>query len=193
MGLLRSHRISTPTVGGVTSRARLWLAVGLGLAATIVVYAVWLAPLEAVLAARGHGIVDLELAFGQERFARIVEDWGPSATRAATQQVWWDFLWIPSYATTLWSALRLATSGPRGALNRAGSITSLLVPVAAGCDVLENVTLLMILGDSTWGGLAPLASTFASVKFALLAVAAAVLLLALAKRAVSRISGRGGG
>ena len=101
-----------PTVGSVTTRARLWLAFALGLAATTILYAARLGPLEAVLSSRGHGIVSLELAFSRGRFERIIADWGAVGTAAAIDQTWWDFVWIPCYCLALFSAVRLAAAGP---------------------------------------------------------------------------------
>lgn len=166
----------------MTPRARLWLAFALGLVATIAGYAVWLGPLEAVLTARGHGIVALELAFTEARFAQIVRDWGEVGRAAAIEQVWWDFVWIPAYCLTLWSALRLA-GAPTSLWTRRAAAGVLL---AGACDVVENIGLLRALSASSTGVVVPVISLMATVKFALLLVAAGVLVASLLMRLLAR-------
>jgi len=53
------------------------------------------------------------------------------------------------------------------------------VGVAAACDVVENVALLLVLGDPGRSGAPEVAQAFALAKFALLAVTLACLLAAL--------------
>lgn len=139
--------------------------------AAVAVYAVGLAPLEAVMTARGHGIVDLELAWTNSRLATILRDWGSVGLSAARRQIWWDFAFIPAYALTLWSALRLAGGERRWARRAAVGVA-----VAALCDVVENLCLLVAVGGSRSGAWVALASVMASIKFVLLLVALGVLL-----------------
>ena len=175
-----------PTVGSVTTRARLWLAFALGLAATTILYAARLGPLEAVLSSRGHGILSLELAFSRGRFERIVADWGAVGTAAAIDQTWWDFVWIPCYCLALFSAVRLAVAGPgrwvQGAL--------VAVPVAGACDVLENVALLRALQVGPSGLVVPVGSLLAATKFALLVLALLAIVRGLLERRRHHVGNR---
>lgn len=165
----------------MTSR-RLWTLWSIALTATIAILLARLAPLEAVLAARGHGIVDLELAWTAQQFTEITTAWGAEGVTAARTQTLWDFAWIPSYALTLWASLKLSLRSATGTLARRGAQVAALIPVAAGCDVVENIALLLGLGDGPRAILAPLASAMATVKFAILLAAIVVLLACLVAR-----------
>ena len=157
----------------MNSRGRLWILWAIGMVSTIAVYAVWLGPLETILRAGGHGIVDLELAWTPARFDAITSDWGARGVRAAREQVWWDFLWIPSYALTIWASLKLAGSA---------RLAVLAVPMAGACDVVENIALLRGLHDTSAGLVVPVTSLIATIKFALLAFALVVLIWAIISR-----------
>lgn len=177
--------MSGPYSARVMTRRRLWILWLIGVMATIVVYAVCLAPLESRLRAGGHGIVALELAWTPATFAAIAHDWGVGGVDAARRQVWWDFLWIPSYALALSTSLRLAA---RGRVVERWALVA--VPLAALCDCLENAAMLLALAGIAPRLLVPLASLMASVKFTLLAVALVVLLWALLARLSKALQGR---
>ena len=150
--------------------------------ATYAVYAVWLGPLETILRAGGHGILDLEFAWTSARFEGITTAWGSAGVRAAQEQIWWDFLWIPSYVVTIWASLKLAG---------AARLALMAVPVAGACDVVENIALLRGLHDTSAGLVVPVASVMATVKFVLLAFALVALAWALAARLRHRRVGEG--
>ncbi len=158
------------------------IVLGVALVATLAVYALWLAPLEALLQARGHGIVGLELAWSPSRFGAIMTDWGSVGVDAARRQILWDFAFIPSYAVTLWSALGLAGSRAGGRAGGVAARVALAVPVAAALDCLENVSMLQALRGSAQSLFVPLASACASVKFLILLVAIVAIGWALVAR-----------
>lgn len=157
----------------MNSRGRLWLLWAIGMVATYAVYAVWLGPLETILRAGGHGILDLEFAWTSARFEGITTAWGSAGVRAAQEQIWWDFLWIPSYVVTIWASLKLAG---------AARLALMAVPVAGACDVVENIALLRGLHDTSAGLVVPVTSLIATIKFALLAFALVVLIWAIISR-----------
>lgn len=164
------------------SRAGRWIALTVGLVSTVVVYAGWLAPLEAVLQARGHGIVALELAWTPDSFARIVSDWGREGVEAARQQIWRDHAFIPSYVLTFWAALTLAAPGARPVIARWAIRMAWVMPIAGLLDVIENVSLLRALDGAATSVTVSLASVCATMKFAVIVIAALALLTAQLRR-----------
>lgn len=149
--------------------------------ATIGLYAV-MAPMELAMRAAGHGILDLEFAWSAQQVATIVEDWGQQVTATARQQILVDFAFIPTYGLAVgtaaeWARRRLDSQGVAG---RGLAALPWLAPVAMVADVVENLALLRALSASeladtvVWA--APVASSAATVKFTLLAMALATVL-----------------
>jgi hypothetical protein len=139
--------------------------------------------------AGGHGIVSFELAGSVERAEQILRDWGPDGRDAARLSLWVDYPYIVAYGAFLWLAARALRDGLRRRgwvrLARPGGIVALLAAVGAACDALEDLFLLRILGGAR--GAAPaLATGFATVKFACLAVAYLYVLVGLVALGVAR-------
>lgn len=162
-------------------RTRVWPLFVVAALATVVLYAARLGPLEAVLRARGHGIVDLELAWTVDRFTAVTTAWGAGGVDAARAQIGWDFLWIPSYTLTLWAALTLARGPLRGRMAGWSRRAQVWVPLIAGADILENVALLLALGDPS-AAVVGATSFLAVAKFLLLGAALGILAGALLGR-----------
>lgn len=161
---------------------RLWAGFGGGVVVTTLLYAVVLGPLEAILRARGHGILDLELAWTTGRFDAITSAWEREGVLAARRQTWWDFLFVPAYVVTIRSALLLAARGATRGWRRWAERAAAGIVVAGAADYGENVGLLLGLRGSLPELAAPLASTLASLKFALLAGALLTLLVVVLAR-----------
>jgi hypothetical protein len=130
----------------------------------------------------GPGVIPFELTGGQDRADEIMAEWGEDGKDAARESLWIDFGFLVAYGTFLTLALRAvrdaAAKRSWGRLYAIGSAATWFGALAAGCDAIENVFLLLTLGDA--GAAAPLlATTFAAAKFLFLAAAIAYLLAVL--------------
>jgi hypothetical protein len=169
----------------MTGRRAHLLALATGLVTSAVVYAVGLAPAEAVLTARGHGIVAFELARIAANVDAMVADWGAEGVSAARASLLWDLAFIPGYVLVLWGAARLLDTAPA----RRAATWAL---VAGVLDLVEDLALFRALDhpdDRAWA--APLAWVSAVLKFALLAGALVALFVGLVNRRRGRRSGTG--
>jgi hypothetical protein len=170
----------------MTRRRALWLlaVVALGLLAVLAV-------LDGRMQdAGGHGIVDFELAFGSDRAQEILSAWGTDGRDAARLSLWLDFPYLAAYGLFLWLAVLAlgdALSGRgRERFARPARAIALLPLVAAACDVVEDVFLLLVLGGHADTIGPPLAGAFATVKFLCLAVAVLYLLAGLGAVVLAR-------
>ena len=105
------------------------------------VYNRWLRNAEAP-----RGIVSLELAGTVMRSRAILDSWNPSQRSEAIMGLWLDFLNLVSYAAALvlgcmWSTRHLGRWSP--ALAGLGELLAWLMVLAAVCDAIENVALLV--------------------------------------------------
>ncbi len=124
--------------------------------------------------AGGHDIVPFELAGDAETVDRIIDDWGDAGVAAARLQTRLDMAYLVSYAVPTAAGCAVTASAARDAgrpgLARLGALLGWGTIVAAGCDAVENASLLAEL-DGRRGGLPALARRCALVKFGLLALA----------------------
>ncbi|HEU4702201.1 MAG TPA: hypothetical protein VFS37_06925 [Conexibacter sp.] len=163
----------------MTRRRWLWI---LGVA-TLVLGAILLLLDGRMQDAGGPGIVGYELARSSERAAEILAEWGSEGQDAARASLWLDFAYLVAYGALLWLALRaLRDALARRALDgfaRFGERIAWLPLVAAACDAVEDVLLLLVL-DGRGGAAAPaFAAAFASVKFVCLGIVVIYLLAGL--------------
>ncbi len=142
----------------------------------------------------GPGIIPFELAGSAERAAEILAEWGEEGQDAARLSLWIDFPYLLAYG----AFFSLAVIAMRDAARRRGwhryarpgAAIAVLPIVAAACDAVENVNLLLVL-DGDDGSTAPaLATGFAIAKLASLAVVQLYLLAGLIALAKARVSGR---
>jgi hypothetical protein len=138
----------------------------------------------------GPGIIGFEFAGSEERAAEILADWGDDGTDAARASLWLDFAYILAYGTFLvlaaWATRDLAESRGWRRLAAFGTAVVPFAAAAAAFDAIEDVGLLLAV-DRQGGDLAPrLAQICASIKFALLAVTIAYLLIGLLVRLRAR-------
>jgi hypothetical protein len=138
----------------------------------------------------GPGIIGFEFAGSEERAAEILADWGDDGTDAAKASLWLDFAYILAYGTFLvlaaWATRDLAESRGWRRLAAFGTAVVPFAAAAAAFDAIEDVGLLLAV-DRQGGDLAPrLAQICASIKFALLAVTIAYLLIGLLLRLRAR-------
>ena len=132
------------------------------------------------------GILAWEFAWTEERAAEILGEWGTEGTDAARLSLRLDFAYLLAYGAFLVLAaaatrdLAVARGWPRMA--SFGQTAMACAVGGALFDALEDVFLLLAL-EGEAGDLAPrLGASFASVKFLLLAIAIAYLLIGLALR-----------
>jgi hypothetical protein len=155
------------------SRRILWvlavvLLVGCGLAQL---------PALAAMDAAGADVLTFELMGTSARAEQVLAEWGEAGRAAAAEQLRWDVGFLVGYGLALWL---MATAV--GASRR----VTLLGPLAAGADALENASLAVVLSGTTTQPWPALAATFAAVKFALLAAWVLGMVLTLVRRRRAR-------
>jgi hypothetical protein len=145
---------------------------------------------RSLMATGGPGIVGFEFVGSTGRAAKILAEWGVHGRDLARLSLWIDFGFMAAYG----SFFALAAIATRDFARRrglrllvlAGALAPLCAIGAACFDAVENVNLLLILGGRG-GHVSPvLATTCASIKFLLIALAIAYVLWGLAARALRR-------
>ena len=124
------------------------------------------------------GIVSLELARTPERAGRIVREWTPEQQATARRSLRLDFTYLVVYALALslaCAALADAVQGRRASLGRAAAALSWGSLIAGALDVVENLALFTVLRGGGSVTAPAIAFFAASLKFALLVAALAVL------------------
>jgi hypothetical protein len=163
----------------MTRRRWLWV---LGIA-TLVLFAILAVIDRQMTDTGGPGIVGFELARTSGRAAEILGQWGSSGRDAARASLWLDFVYLITYAAFFALAIRalsdsLARRGVDG-FARFGKRIWALPIVAAACDAVEDVFLLLVLGGHGGDSGPAIATAFASVKFACIGIAIVYLLIGL--------------
>lgn len=137
----------------------------------------------------GPGMIPFEVTGGQERADEILAEWGEKGQDAARESLWIDFGFLLAYGTLLTLALRavrdMAAARSWHRLDALGAAAIWFGAIGAGFDALENVCLLLTL-DGAGATFPLLATVFASLKFAFLAMAIAYLVAGLAMRLSAR-------
>lgn len=170
----------------MTRRRALWL-LALG---SLVLFAVLAAIDQRMWDEGGPGIVGFELARTAHHARDILDEWGPDGRAAARASLWVDFAYLAAYGA-FWAlavaALRDA-AGRRGwgRLARAGRLAVFAPLGAAAFDALEDVNLLLAVGRHGLSVAAPLAASFAVLKFVLLGVTIAYAAVVLVRLAFAR-------
>jgi hypothetical protein len=159
-------------------------------AASIAIGAVLVVLDTRMMDAGGPGIIGFEFAGSEERAAEILAEWGDDGTDAARASLWLDFAYILAYGTFLvlaaWATRDLAAFRGWRRMAAFGTAVIPFAAAAAAFDAIEDVGLLLAV-DREGGDLAPrLAQICASLKFALLAVTIAYLLVGLLLRLRAR-------
>jgi hypothetical protein len=133
----------------------------------------------------GPGIVPFELTGGQGKADEIIGEWGEKGKDAARESLWIDFGFMLAYGAFLTLALAatrdLARRRGWARLAALGAVAVYFGALGAGFDALENICLLLTLGGAG-AAFPPLATIFASCKFALLAAAIAYIVAGLGLR-----------
>ena len=133
--------------------------------------------------AGGPGIIGLQVAGSSERAEEILAQWGEDGQDAARESLLIDFGFLLVYGAFLaLAAAATSDQARRQGRRRMAALGPPMVVCAiagAGCDALENIWLLLVIGGDT--ELAPVVATaFAVAKFLLLAAAIGYVLTGLA-------------
>lgn len=115
----------------------------------------------------GEGILDFEVAGTTERAEEIVTGWGGERSTAQVQ-LWLDYPFLVAVAVFMAAAVLAVADGLAvGSRLRAAAAAAAWLPIAAGAaDVVENTTLLLIVGGHTDQPLPGLALVAAVIKYA---------------------------
>jgi hypothetical protein len=154
----------------------------------VVLYVV-LAVIERSLPAGTPGTIEFEFVRTGARAARFLSEWGADGRDTMRLGLWVDYGFMLSYGA-FFTLAGLATRdfgrerGMRG-LAGVGRVVPWFAAAAALFDAGENAFLLLILGGHGGSAAPALASAFASIKFALIAVAIAYVLWGLFRRLTS--------
>lgn len=168
---------------------RRWGLIATGVATALILLA--MSPAESRMKdTGGPGMVPFELTGGQDRADEILSEWGEEGQDAAREQLWIDFAFLLAYGAFLTLALTaIRDMARRHGSRRLAAIGGVVVfsgALCAGFDALENICLLLTLNGA--GAALPLLATiFATVKFAFLAIAIAYLVAGLATRLGSQV------
>ncbi len=126
-------------------------------------------------------ILEFELMTTSAEAARLLTMLGPDGVGAARQQLFIDFAYLVIYGVLLWKGCRLL--GRRAARRDVGWVAKLAPTfawvgvVAAVCDAVEDVALLVVTFGYTDQPWPALASGYATAKFILLGLAVLFLLV----------------
>lgn len=141
----------------------------------------------------GHDIIPFEVAGDAATVDRIIEDWGQAGVRACRIQTSLDMGYLALYAVATAAGCATVAAAARGTdrpgLAAAGDLLGWASFVAAGCDAVENASLLAELSGAR-GPLPRLARTCALTKFSLITPAVAYSLGGLGILGVSRARAR---
>lgn len=148
-----------------------------------------MSPAENRMKDNGPGMVPFELTGGQDRADEILAEWGEDGQDAARRQLWIDFGFLIAYGIFLTLGLAavrdLARQRDWRRFAAVGGVVAYFGALAAGCDAIENVCLLLTL-DGAGAAFPVLATIFAACKFAFLIIAISYLLTGLAMRLLNR-------
>jgi hypothetical protein len=155
----------------------------------MVAFYVALGLLERSLPAGTPGIIEFEFVRSSGRAARFLSEWGPDGRDTVRASLLVDYGFMVAYGS-FFTLTGLATrdfARDRGLrrLAGAGRVVPWFAAAAALFDATENALLLLILGGHGGGAAPVLATSCASVKFVLIAVAIGYVLWGLVCRVSS--------
>jgi len=117
-----------------------------------------------------YGVLDFEFAWTAEQITIIFAAWGAEGMQLQALAVYLDFLYIVGYASFIFGLLLIIGRKLEGKIQTITIIIALTAFIAGVCDVIENINLLILLGDpaNVQTLNASTASFCASIKFGLL-------------------------
>jgi len=141
-----------------------------------------MAPIEAELkGSTGYGVIEFEFAWTSEQINTIFKAWGSEGKKKEAFVTYVDFLFIPCYSLFMAGCILLVTRKLEGKLQEIGLYMTILPFVAGIFDVIENISLLLMLTyDAFIWSLSPfIASLCATIKFSLIFIAIIFFIAAL--------------
>jgi hypothetical protein len=171
----------------MTRRRGLWIS---GIATAILLVA--LAVIDRrIQDSGGPGIIPFELAGSTDRATEILGEWGQAGKDAAKLSLWLDFLYLIAYGAFFSLAILAVRDAARNRgwerFARPGTAIAFLPIVAAACDAVEDISLLIVIGGHAATPAPALATAFAICKFAALAVSQLYLVGGLIALGVRRL------
>lgn len=123
-------------------------------------------------------IVAFELARTSDQALRMIAEWGTSGVEKARMSIYLDFVFLVLYSWAISLGCRVASDfSKQNLLIRTGTLLAKLIWVAALCDVIENVAMLMTLQQVSETTLT-IAFWSALLKFTLVLISLVFILLA---------------
>jgi hypothetical protein len=179
--LIAKQRSTPPAPLIALSASRRRRAVSLLVIATIAQLRIFMSLEREMRRTGGPGIIAFELAGSTERASEILETWGPQGQAAARKSLALDYVFPPTYAALQALACDASAEGfarrHRPFLARVGAATGWGQLAAAAFDYVENTALLLVLAGHRRRTPA-VAQRAAQVKFALISLGQAYILLA---------------
>ena len=126
-------------------------------------------------------IVRFEVAKTTPVAERIIGEWTLAGTlEKAKQSIWLDYIFIFLYTGVLMMAVPLLARLSRHVLLlRTGRFISMLLPIAAVCDVVENIAMMKSLSGNVTNFYVTLAYDMAVAKFSIIILAFIFLFICL--------------
>ena len=126
-------------------------------------------------------IVRFEVAKTTPVAERIISEWTQAGTlEKAKQSIWLDYIFIILYTGALMTAVPLlARLSHHVLLLRTGRFISMLLPIAAICDVIENIAMTKTLAGNIKPLYVTLAYDMAGAKFSIIILAFIFLFICL--------------
>ncbi len=117
-----------------------------------------------------YGVLDFEFAWTAEQITIIFAAWGTEGMQIQALAVYLDFLYIVGYASFIFGLLLIIARKLEGKIQKITIIIAITAFKAGIFDVIENINLLILLGDPANAVTlnASIASFCATIKFGLL-------------------------
>jgi len=119
-----------------------------------------------------YGVMEFELAWTKEQITIIFTAWGSEGMNIQALAVYLDFLYIVGYVSFIFGTLLIIGRKLEGKIQTITIIIALTAFLAGILDVIENINLLIMLGDpaNVQTLNASTASICATIKFSLLLI-----------------------
>ena len=137
----------------------------------------------------GYGVLEFEFAWVPEVINSIFTAWGPEGIAKETFATYIDFLYLLGYSIFGFGLILIPIRWAEGKLQEIGLFMSLTPLIAGVFDIIENINLLIMLGNpSSFQSFIPLiASLSAVLKFGFLFAGIIFLVIALLLMLIGRL------
>lgn len=147
-------------------------------------------PIETELKERtGYGVIEFEFAWNSGTIKKIFKAWGSEGKKQQIFITYMDFLYIIFYSFFMAGCILLVTRKLEGKMQKMGLYMTLAPFLAGIFDVIENINLLLMLGNDTFvdSGCPFIASLCATIKFSFLLISICFFLIALIVMMINKI------